>query len=97
MPIKKIYYSFACEENTVDFIADQSGGKVETNNITVRMNAYIPLKSSIAVSYTLTENILLLLLGKNSNITKITAGKAEYDSDVDAYRITSRIYLTYTS
>lgn len=93
VPIKNIYFSFSSEETKITYSYDENGDKIETGNYVIRMNCFVPLTSSPASAHTLAESVMLYLALSNTDITGFSSGKTDYDSDVDAYRITCRIYL----
>ncbi len=92
VPIKKTYFSFSALESKLFYSADESGNKTEINSIRIAVNCFIPLSMSPAVTYTLTESVLNLLMKSNKDIISFTVGKTEYDSDVDAFRINSELH-----
>ncbi|MBQ3136608.1 MAG: hypothetical protein IJB74_03910 [Clostridia bacterium] len=87
VPIKKTYFSFSAEENKLYFSDDGNGNKSEINSVKISVSCFIPLTLSPALIYTLTETVMTVLMNSNENIIGISLGKAEYDSDVDAFRI----------
>ncbi|MBE6775885.1 MAG: hypothetical protein E7543_06820 [Ruminococcaceae bacterium] len=91
VPIKKTYFSFSALENKLYYSADESGKKTEVNSVRIAVNCFIPLTLSPAVTHTLTESVMLMLMKSNSSIVSFTVGKTEYDSDVDAFRINSEL------
>ena len=92
VPIKKTYFSFSAIESKLFYSADENGNKTEINSIRIAVNCFIPLSKSPAVTYTLTESGLNLLMKSNEDIVSFTVGKTEYDSDVDAFRINSELH-----
>lgn len=93
VPIKNIYFSFSSEETKVAYSYDENGDKLETCSYVIRMNCFVPLTNSPASAHTLAESLMLYLAVSNTDITGFSSGQTDYDSDVDAYRITCRIYL----
>ncbi len=93
VPIKKTYFSFSAEENRLWYSADEKGNRTEVNSIKISVNCFIPLTLSPAVIYTLTETVMAVLMNSNENIISLTVGKAEYDSDVDAFRIKGSLHF----
>lgn len=91
VPIRKVYFSFSGEENKVEYFTDENGKEMEKNDITVRINCFIPIGMPPSESQKLLELACLYLAVNNENIIGFTVGETEYDSDVDAYRITGRI------
>lgn len=91
VPIKKTYFSFSALENRLFHSTDESGKRTETNSIRIAVNCFIPLTLSPAVTYTLAETVMTVLMKSHSGITGFTVGRTEYDSDVDAFRINSEI------
>lgn len=97
VPIRKIYLSFAGEENKVTFFTDENGTEMEKNDITVRINSFTPIGISPSASQKLLEIVSLFLATNNEDITGFTVGEIQYDSDVDAYRITAKINYSSAS
>lgn len=93
VPIRKTYFSFSAAENSFYFSEDKEGNTTGVNSIKIAMNCFIPLDLSPASIYTLTETVLYILMNSNENIISITAGKTEYDSDVDSFRINCEIHF----
>ena len=91
VPIRKIYLSFSGEENKVTYFTDENAAEMEKNDITVRINCFIPLGVPPSASQKLLEIICLYLATNVEKIVGFTVGQTVYDSDVDAYRITARI------
>lgn len=92
VPIKKTYFSFSALENKLYYSTDEGGNKTEVNSIKIAVNCFIPLTLSPAVTYTLTESVMNLLMKSNKDIISFTVGRTEYDSDVDAFRINSELH-----
>lgn len=92
VPIKKIYFSFSAAESKLYYSFDENGNKTEVNSVKISVNCFIPLSFSPAVTYTLTETVMNILMKSNDNIISFTVGKTEYDSDVDAFRINSELH-----
>ncbi len=92
VPIRSIYLSFAGEENKVNYFSDEDGNLLEKNDITVRVNSFIPLGISPSYGQQMLETILLSLASGNNKVTGFTVGAIAYDNDVNAYRITGMIY-----
>lgn len=93
VPIKKTYFSFSAEENRLYYSADADGSKTEINSIKICVSCFIPLTLSPAVIYSLTETVMTVLMNSNEKIIGLTLGKAEYDSDVDAFRIKGTLHF----
>lgn len=91
VPIKKTYFSFSCEENKVVYTAMDDGSLLETNDIQLRVNCFIPLSLSPCSVHTIIESVLLYLKSNLTDICGFTVGNTEYDSNVDAYRVSSLI------
>ncbi len=96
VPIRKIYLSFSGEENKVTYFTDESGVKMETNDIVIRMNSFVPLDNTPSSGQLISEIAGIFLALSNEGITGFNVGDIVFDSNVDAYRITSRIYFSET-
>lgn len=94
IPIKKTYLSFSGEENKVEYFTDENGKKMEKNNVTIRMSSFIPLGISPSSGQKLSELVAIYIANNNGHIDGFTVGETVYDSNVDAYRITTRIYFS---
>lgn len=98
VPIKQTYLAFSPKENTVTLFENDNEEYCQKNSITVRMNCYTPVSSSTPYIYSLLEIVADALNDSfGGEMQSFTIGEIEYDSNVNAYRITSFLYFTFES
>lgn len=96
VPIKQTYLAFSPKENTVTLFEDDNEEFCQKNNITVRMNCYTPVSSSTPYIYSLLEIVADALNDSfGGDMQSFTLGEIEFDSNVNAYKITSYLYFSY--
>lgn len=96
IPLSKTYLSVVPEENKMTYFLDEEGKNCAGNNITIRINFFAPLNRKPQVTHALAESVYEFLGSiYMENIKGYEIGDTEYDQEVKAYKLSTRMFLYY--